>query len=305
MRIFYSSKDAPRSLKRPVLTLGNFDGVHLAHQKMFQLAIREAKKLKGKAVVYTFEPHPVKVLSKESAPLMINTLAQKLELIRKTKMAAVVVEPFDLKFAHLGAREWFQRVVVENLRASGVVAGYDFTFGQHRSGTVELLETLCLQVGIRYKILEAQMLGETLISSSQIRHFIARGEMERAAALLGRNYFIDGEVIQGAGRGAQIGIRTANLKTENELIPLNGVYACFVQRGLRRYRAVTNIGMNPTFGGKALSIEAHLLRFNKEIYGKNLRLHFVKRIRDERTFPSVEKLVEQIRCDIEAAKRIH
>jgi riboflavin kinase/FMN adenylyltransferase len=185
-----------------------------------------------------------------------------------------------------------------------VVAGYDFTFGTHRSGTVETLEILCTKHGLSCHILEAQMLGETLISSSQIRAFVSHGDMERAKALLGRYFFVAGQVIRGAGRGASIGIPTANLKVENELIPMAGVYACWVEYGKNRYKAVTNIGMNPTFGGNTLSVETHLLRFKGEIYGKKLRLHFVKKIREERTFASSEELVKQIKKDIDTAKRI-
>jgi riboflavin kinase / FMN adenylyltransferase len=235
---------------------------------------------------------------------MINTLSQKLELIEKSGIHAVVVEPFDLKFAHLPAKQWFRKILLENLHAYGVVAGYDFTFGTHRSGTIETLEELCTQHKMSCQILEAQLLGETLISSSQIRAFVLHGNMERACALLGRTFYIDGEVIKGVGRGASLGVRTANLKVDNELIPLSGVYACYAQLGRKKYKAVTNIGMNPTFGGKTLSIEVHLLHFKREIYGKQMRLHFIKRIREEQSFATAEELVKQIHTDIDTAQKI-
>lgn len=284
------------------MALGNFDGVHLAHQKMFQRTLQLARKVKGTAVAYTFDPHPVRILSQESAPPMLNTLPQRLELIKKTGMQAVIVEPFDLKFAHWTAEEWFKKILVENLHAFAVIAGYDFTFGTHRSGTVETLEKLAAQHGLNYRILEAQMRGETLISSTQIRQFLLRGDVERAADLLGRPYFIDGIVVRGAGRGAKLGFPTANLRLENELPPLSGIYAGWAEVGGRRFKAVTNIGTNPTFGGKSMSVETYLLRFKKDIYGKKLRFHFVKRIREERTFASVEALVKQIRDDIDKSK---
>ncbi len=195
-------------------------------------------------------------------------------------------------------------MLVENLHAFGIIAGYDFTFGTHRSGTVETLEKLANQYGLACRILDAQMLGETLISSTQIRIFLAHGDVDRANALLGRAYFVDGEVIAGAGRGIQLGIPTANLKIENKWILLPGVYASWAQLGKKRYRAVTNIGMNPTFGGETLTIETHLLHFKQNIYGKKIRLSFVKRIREERPFALVEKLVKQIQKDIENAKRL-
>lgn len=304
MKVYRSSSTFPASVKKPVVALGNFDGVHQAHRKMFQIAIREAKRIDGRAVAYTFDPHPVKVLSHVSAPLMINTLEQRLELMEQSGLDAIVVEPFDLKFAHLGAEEWFRKILLKRLHAAGVVVGYDFTFGSRRSGTVEILERLCEEAGIFCRVLEAQLEGEGLISSSQIRSFVAKGEVDHAATLLGRWFFVEGRVIRGAGRGAGLGFPTANVKSENELKPAPGVYACFAEVGRKRYRAVANLGQNPTFGGSALSLEAHLLDFKGNLYGKKLRLHFVKRLREERSFASVEDLVQQIRADIRQAEKI-
>ena len=284
--------------------MGNFDGVHRAHEKMFQLAHREAKRLRGSAVAYTFDPHPVKVLSKSSAPAMINTLPQKLELLGEQKLKAVVVEPFDLKFAHMDAREWFEKIILHRLHAAGVVAGYDFTFGVKRSGTVETLHQLCEEYKIQCHVLKAQTAGETLISSTQIRNFISQGELTQAAELLGRPYFIDGSVVRGVGRGKQIGVPTANLQTENELLPARGVYACRAKVGLRKYGAVTNIGYNPTFGGSSLSVETHLFHLHRRLYGKKLRLYFLQKIREEKTFASAEELVGQIKKDIRSAELI-
>lgn len=304
MKVYRSSKSFPKSLKNPVVALGNFDGVHRAHQKMFHWTCQLAKRLKGTPVAYTFEPHPVKVLSQSSAPPMINTLDQKLELLRLQKLKAVVVETFDRHFARLEAKEWFEKILIDRLHAQGVVAGYDFTFGVKRSGTVETLHHLCNEYHIHCDILEAQTLGDTLISSTQIRHLIAHGEIQRAAELLGRDFFIDGTVIKGVGRGEQIGIPTANLKVENELLPARGVYACRARVGRRRYRAVTNIGYNPTFGGEALSVETHLIRFRRKLYGKKIRLFFVKKIREERVFSTAEELVTQIKEDIQTASKL-
>jgi len=304
LKVYRSSKSFPASAKNPILALGNFDGVHLAHRRMFKLAKARARRGRGIAAAYTFDPHPVKVLSPVSAPKLINTLPQRLELMEKAGLDAAIVEPFDLKFAQLGAEAWFHKVLVERLHAAGVVVGYDFTFGSHRSGTVETLLALCRETGLHCQVLEAVLLGETLVSSSQIRAFVAQGEVKRAGDLLGRPFFIEGRVIQGAGRGAQLGIRTANLQTKNELIPSNGVYACRAEIDGRRHPAVVNIGMNPTFGGKALSIEAHLLRFKRDVYGCTMRLHFLERIREERTFASVEGLVAQIHRDIGTAEQI-
>jgi len=304
MKVFYSSKDFPKKINRTVVALGNFDGVHLAHRAMFQITRRLAKKLKGKSVAYTFEPHPAKVLSKASQTLRINTLEQKLELLKEQKLDAVVVEPFDKRFSALGPEEWFQQILMARLHAKGVVAGYDFTFGNKRSGTSELLHQLCERKGIHCEILSAQLNQGTLISSSQIRQFVSMGRVDLAAQLLGRPFFIDGEVIQGFGRGAAIGIPTANLKVLGELLPSQGVYACRAKLGRRTYRAVTNIGMNPTFGGESLSVETHLLGFSKNIYGKKIRLFFMEKIREEKAFASADALVAQIHEDMDRAKKL-
>ena len=304
MKVYYSSKEFPKTLKNPVVALGNFDGVHLAHQKMFKKAQAMAKRLGGHAVAYTFDPHPVKILSKAAETLMITTLDQKLELLEKLKLDAVVVEPFDKKFAQMEAKTWFEKVLRGRLHVKGLVAGYDFTFGRKRGGTSELLKSLCKEHHIEIDILAAQMAKHTLISSSQIRQFITLGKVSLASQLLGRPYFIDGTVIQGFGRGAAIGIPTANLKVHNEILPAQGVYACQARIKGKTYLAVTNIGMNPTFGGESLSVETHILHFRQVIYGETIRLNFQKKIREEKSFDKPSELVHQIQKDIEKAEKI-
>lgn len=304
MKIFHSSKAACGKIKKAVLALGNFDGVHLAHQKMFELTRTLAKKLKGTPSVYTFDPHPVKILSPESSPPLITTLAQKIEWIKKCRIQALVVEPFNPRFAKLTPEEFFEKILVEHLRAAGVVAGYDFTFGARRAGTVETLEKLCRRFAVACEILDATLLGESLISSSQIRNYVREGEMDRAAALLGRPFEVIGTVIRGERIGNRLNFPTANLLVENELIPPVGVYATRMKIGLRTFSGVTNIGFRPTFGGKRLTVETHLMRFRKNIYGKKVRLSFIKRIREELPFPSTEELVKQIQKDVEMAERI-
>src|SRR4030095_4943717 len=204
MKIFRSSKEAEGKLKRPVLALGNFDGVHLAHQRMFALTRELAKKLKGTACVYTFEPHPVKVLSPESSPPLITTPGQKIEQIKKCRIKALIFEPFNRNFAKLSPEEFFETILIKRLRVAGLVAGYDFTFGARRSGTVETLEKLCDKFKVAYRILDAYLLGEDRVSSPQIRNLIRSGEMERTAALLGRRFEIVGTVIRGEGVGSRL-----------------------------------------------------------------------------------------------------
>jgi len=303
MKTFQSSSDAKGKLKRPVIALGNFDGIHLAHQKLFEAAKRLAKQVRGKASVYTFVPHPVKVLSPASAPPLITSLAQKTALIKRAKIQALILEPFAADFAALSPEDFFEKILIQRLRAAGIVAGYDFTFGAKRAGNADLLCRLCERHSIPCKIVEAQHQQSTLISSSQIRNFIRSGEVGQAALLLGRPFELIGKVVKGEGIGKSLGFPTANILPENELIPANGVYATRAKVGLRTYPSVTNIGFRPTFGGKRLCIETHLLKFRRSLYGKEIRVQFLKKLRDEISFPSIQELVAQIRKDVESARK--
>ena len=304
MKVFQGSQAAHNKIKRPVLALGNFDGLHLAHQKLLQVTLQLAKQCRGTPCVYSFVPHPVKVLSPQSAPPLISTLQQKNQLIKKQKIKALILEPFLKDFSDLSAEEFFEKILVKKLGIAGVVAGYDFTFGSKRSGNADLLKELCNQQGIPCKIISAQHQQNTLISSSQIRSFIQKGSVDQATELLGRPFEILGVVVKGDGIGTSLGFPTANILTENELIPGNGVYATQVKIGLRTYNSITNIGFRPTFGGKKLTLETHIFRFKKKIYGKEIRIRFIKKIRDEITFASVQDLIKQIKKDVESAQRI-
>lgn len=304
MKIYQSSQEAKGKIKKAVVALGNFDGVHLAHQKLFDVTQKLARSLKGKACVYTFFPHPVKVLSPLSAPLLITTLQQKIKILEKSKIAFLILEPFISDFAHLSPEEFFEKILLQKLNIAGIVVGYDFTFGAKRGGNAELLFKLCKQRNIPCKIVEAQHKQNTLISSSQIRHFVRSGEVAQAQELLGRPFELSGEVVKGEGVGKSLGFPTANILVENELIPGNGVYATYAKIGLRNYPSLTNIGFRPTFGGKRLSIETHLLKFKKNIYGKKIRIQFLKKMRDEVHFSSVPELITQIQQDVAAAHKI-
>ncbi|MFO1520285.1 MAG: bifunctional riboflavin kinase/FAD synthetase [bacterium] len=304
MKIFHGSKEAKGKLKKPVVALGNFDGIHLAHRKMFALTHSLAKEVKGTPAVYTFDPHPVKFLSPETAPPLITTLDQKIELIAKNKMKALILEPFSAAFAKLSPEAFFTDILCKQLSVAGVVAGYDFTFGAKRTGTVETLEKLCRDHRVACRILDAFLLGNSLVSSSQVRNLIRQGMVERARDLLGHRFEIVGTVMHGEGIGASLGFPTANILVENELLPATGVYATQVRLGLRRYLSVTNIGYRPTFGGRRLTVETHLIGFKKKIYGQKIRLKFDKRIREEMAFATPEDLIHQIRRDVEEAKKI-
>ncbi|MBF0491535.1 MAG: bifunctional riboflavin kinase/FAD synthetase [Deltaproteobacteria bacterium] len=304
MKIFHSSKAARGKFKKLVLALGNFDGIHLAHRKMFEWTALLANELKAKAGVYTFDPHPVKVLSPASTPPLIGTPEQKIKWIKKNKIKVLILEPFDKHFAALGPEDFFNKILIETLGVKGLVVGYDFTFGKSRSGNLELLEKLCKASGIKLKVLPAFYHKNTLVSSTQIRHFILNGKILEANLLLGRPFTIQATVVRGKQIGRTLNFPTANLMVANELLPLSGVYATLTKIGLRKHHSVTNIGWRPTFYGNRLTIETHLLKLTKNLYGKKLQLSFIDRIREERKFENPEALVAQIHKDIECSKKI-
>lgn len=303
MKVFRGSKAAARKLKRPVVTMGVFDGMHRGHQHIFQKCLRRAKKIDSHAVVYTFEPHPVSVLSPAAAPPLLTTLEQKLALFEECGFDATVVEPFDKRFSQLSPENFFKKIIVGHLQTKELYVGYDFTFGAHRSGTTEILRQLGDKNNIGIHVIDAYLLNECLVSSTEIRKRVQAGDMKMAKQLLGRPYCIFGTIVRGEGLGTQIGIPTANLKPENELLPDGGVYATYSYLRGKRYPSVTNIGTRPTFEGKELRVESHLLHFKRQVVGKTMRLDFLKRLRDEIRFASAEELVKQIHHDIETAQR--
>lgn len=290
-------------MKNPVVTIGVFDGVHLGHRHIFEKVIARAKKIKGTPVVYTFDPHPVKILVPEACPPMITTLSQKVELIHSCGIRHAVVEKFNRVFSQQTPEQFFRRTIIERLKAREIFVGYDFTFGVHRSGTIEHLKTFAAKEKIKITVVKRYLRGETLVSSTQIRQLLLRGNLEKAAQLLGRPYFIDGKVKTGRGIGGkELGIHTANLESDNDRILPNGVYVTRTWIGGKKFQSVTNIGPNPTFGPGPLSIETHLLNFRRSILGKTLRVEFLKKIRDEITFASAQDLARQIQNDIMATK---
>lgn len=286
------------------VTLGNFDGLHLGHRVLIKTLLNGCKKRDLTPVLYTFEPHPVKVLAPHSAPKLINTQKQKTELIKELKIKKIVYEKFNRTFARMSAENFFEKIILKKLKAKFIVVGYDFTFGKKREGNIETLERLCFKNGLDISVVTPQMKKNTLSSSSLIRKQIAGGNVREATDLLARNFFIDGQIISGHHRGAALGFHTANLKTDNELIPADGVYATRIQIGKKTYSSATNIGLNPTFDNDTRSIETHIFNFNKNIVGKKVRLYFVDKIRDEKKFKSMEELKTQIAKDIIKTKKI-
>lgn len=305
MKIVKGSLHFRTASKYPVVTLGNYDGVHKGHQKIVKATVKAAKAHRGKSILYTFYPHPARFLSPELAPRMLQTMEQKAEMLEGLGLDIMMVEPFTKALSKLSAVEFFKKILVERIGAKEIIVGYDFTFGAHRSGSIDDLQRLSASHGIRFHVVEAVFSKESLLSSTHIRKLVEKGEMESAEDMLGRPYALSGKVIRGRGIGKELGFRTANLKTANELIPPPGVYITETMFGKKIHRSATNIGYNPTFGGTELTIETYVLDFKGNLLGKKMEVLFHKKIRREMTFESVDDLRAQIARDVEQARNYH
>ncbi|TLM68910.1 MAG: bifunctional riboflavin kinase/FAD synthetase [Deltaproteobacteria bacterium] len=287
-----------------VVTIGNFDGVHLGHREIFRRVVGEARARGGAATVLTFEPHPLRLLAPDKAPPRINTPVEKVRLIRASCIDLLVVLPFTRKLAALPAARFVSDILVGRLGVRHLVIGYDYAFGRNREGDATLLGGAAAEHGFTLEILPPLKAGEEVYSSTRIRRTLLAGDVAGVVRVLGRHFTLDGRVVAGEGRGRQLGFPTANLLTAKELLPRDGVYAVRVRYGRRMYDAVVNLGQRPTFAGSGASLEIHLLDFSGDLYGARLRIYFVERLRDERRFPSVAALQAAVRDDIARARAV-
>lgn len=286
------------------MTIGNFDGVHRGHQTILSALRESAARHDLPSLVYTFAPHPMKVLAPSRAPALLASYAQKLELLESCGIDIVVEEPFTRAFASLTAAQFVQEVLLEALGTREVLAGQDFKFGQGGKGTVELLRELGAPGGLEVKVLGPFQFGGVTASSSKIRACVREGDMQQARTLLGRPFVLTGPIVRGEQRGRTIGFPTANLDAQQEIRPAHGVYACrALLEGQPAQEAVVNLGVRPTFATQGVTVEAHLLDFSGDLYGREMTLEFVEYLRPERSFPSVEQLVAQIREDSKQARQ--
>ncbi len=303
MRLYKGYRSASELSENTVVTIGNFDGVHRGHREILRRAQVYGNTHQLSTAVYTFQPHPVKLLVPHLAPPLINTYAQKVELLASLGVDLVVEEPFDRAFASYSPEQFVSDVLHCHLRAKAVFVGFDFTFGRGGKAGVDILQPLAAHHGISVEVVPPLSFDGIVASSTKIREFVLEGQVEGARLLLERYFFLEGVVVQGAQRGRQIGFPTANVDTPQELIPANGVYACWVDTKDGMFPAVSNIGVKPTFEKEAaLSIESHLLDFSGDLYGQSIRVHMVKRLRAEQTFSSVDALRGQISNDEQQAR---
>lgn len=305
MKIFKSIDKIVEKLPGACVTIGNFDGVHLGHQQLFQVVAEKARLMGGTSVAITFDPHPLQIIRPGGIKL-ISTLEHKIELIEMAGIDVILVIPFTKTFAKTSADVFVKDLLVEKLGVQALVVGYDYAFGKGRSGNIDFLRKMGNQFDFPVEVVQAHYNDDQLVSSTKIRELVKEGRMADAAKLLGRYYQIRGTVQVGKQRGGKvIGYPTANLKFNREdLVPKHGVYVTEVISSGKCYGGILNIGYNPTFGEEKLVAETHIFNFNEDIYGKPLRVNLLKFIRSEKKFSGVHELAKQISRDVQVAQKI-
>ncbi len=302
---------------RVVVTIGNFDGVHLGHQRILKLAVEQARSLSGTSLAFTLKPHPQISLRPERELHLLCSYDEKLRLIEEAGIDVTIEQPFSREFSTTDPEQFFSEVLLKRLNSVAIVVGYDFGFGKGREGHLAALEGWCKKAGVRLTVVQAQQQDGEVVSSSRIRAHLLAGEVELASKLLGREFCYRGVVVRGEGRGRKIGFPTANLRLEQKLVLPWGVYATrAVLDDGTVFPSVTNIGIRPTFrspDGQSLTaherefpalIETHLLDTTMDLYGRSLEVRFVKRLREEKKFSGMEALKAQIVLDAEGARQI-
>ena len=305
MRIIHNLNAIEEPLNNPVLTIGNFDGVHRGHLALFEKVKARAGAIGGQSAVMTFEPHPIRVMKPGNGPLLITPTRQKIELIGKAGIDVLFCIPFTRDFAAISAEDFVRDILVGRIGVKEIVVGYDYAFGRNREGNIPLLKQMGEKLGFLVHLVEPIHIDHTLVSSTSIRRLVQDGKLPEAKTLLGRDYEVEGVVVSGHQRGGKLlGFPTANLKPEDELLPKTGVYAVTVMIDDRAYQGVTNVGYNPTFHDKSLTVETHVLDYSGDLVGKNIRINFLSRLRGERSFQDIRELSEQIARDIEDARTV-
>jgi len=295
----------PRPLRwsHPVLALGNFDGVHRGHRKILDRVRRVASERGATSVVMTFDPHPPRIVRPDKAPPLLMTTVQRLEAIEATGVQGTAIVRFTSELSRWDPETFVRTVLVDWLRVSEVWVGANFLFGRDRAGTFTLLRSLGGRFGFNAEKIDPVRYKDFVVSSTRVRRLINEARVDEAGALLGHQYFVDGTVVRGDQRGRTIGFPTANLSTENELVPPHGVYATTATVGGLVYPSVTNIGVRPTVDQSGrVSIETHLFNVDRDLYDARMRVGFVQRLRDERTFESLDALKTQIQADCDRAR---
>lgn len=308
MKIIDRLENITQPFKNAVITIGNFDGVHIGHQALFHEVIEKADAIDGTSIAMTFDPHPSRVLQKNNNPPLITLYEQKIELIERSGMQVLICIPFTKQFASLSAEDFIKDLLIDKIGMKAIIVGGDYTFGKNREGNLAVLKSFATQLG--YEVIVADWIKAAQkaldrISSTKIRELVMSGDVEPARKMLGRHYQIRGRVVKGRDRGGKLlGIPTANINLQDELCPKTGIYAVTVEYNNRIYKGVANIGYSPTFDDNQFTVEVHLLDFAENIYDEKIRVNFIERIRDEKKFADISELKDQINQDIKTADKI-
>ncbi|PIQ98064.1 MAG: riboflavin biosynthesis protein RibF [Nitrospinae bacterium CG11_big_fil_rev_8_21_14_0_20_56_8] len=304
MKVVRGTLNIPAALPYPVVAIGNFDGVHTGHQMIFRKTADLARAHSGTSIAFTFEPHPLKIIAPEKVPPLLTNFRKKMELIEVCGIDMVVCADFNRRFADQHPRDFAKNVLAGRVGVKEIVVGFDYAFGKGREGTVDYLKKMGEEFGFIIHVMEPIKVDGNLVSSSYVRELIEEGDMETAARFLGRPYSLIGPVVPGYKTGQTIGFPTANIDTSKVKIPRTGVYAVRACLHNRVLDGAVNVGFNPTFNRDTLSVEVHLFDFREDIYGREIEVEFIRRIRDEKQFNSREELIVQIEKDIETARNI-
>ncbi len=298
MRIFDNLKSYS-SEKESILTIGTFDGVHIGHNKILKRLIQDSKKNNLSSLVMTFFPHPRMILNKSHEIKMIDTIDEKINLLEKAGLDNLIIHPFDNNFSKIRAKEFVEEILVKKLKIKEIIIGYDHKFGKDREASVEDLKKFGKDYMFTVKEIPAQEIDSIAISSTKIRNAILNGEIEKCNKFLGRNFILTGKVIYGDGLGKKIDFPTANIEIKEtyKIIPKNGVYLVKTKINSNTYFGMMNIGIRPTVGGTNKSLEIHFFNFKDNIYGKNVSIEIIKKIRNEEKFSSIDQLKIQLKKD--------
>ena len=322
MEIVEGSSSRVLDFRSPVVTIGNFDGVHIGHQRIFQIVTARARELNGVSVCYTFRPHPQKIIAPDRCPPLLVTRRKKFELVARQGIAVLLEQPFTLEFSQQSAAEFMKNALYASIHPAEVYVGHDFHFGKGREASFSQMQEMGEELGFSVNVIEEVLSDGEEVSSSRIRQLVGEGRVEEAALLLGRAFTVEGTVVTGAARGRALGFATANVDVLNEIMPADGVYAVFGRLGdppgnasdswdpsevpsWKLLPGVANIGLAPTFGRGRRTLEVHFPGIDGDRHGSYIEVLFLARLRAERKFPGPEALADQIRKDVEAARKVH
>jgi riboflavin kinase / FMN adenylyltransferase len=296
--------DPDQPIENPTsATIGNFDGVHVGHKKIIDSVKKEALEKGLSSCVITFHPHPQKVLQNIDVPLLV-PIRERLKLLERQGVDYVACYTFTRELSQISATDFITDTLVGKLNLKHLIVGPDFSFGRKREGNAELLRVMGEKLGFETRVLEPAVIDGRIVSSSAVRNFVREGDVREASQFLGYDFYIEGQIIEGERRGRQIGFPTLNLDTDWDILPRIGVYATRVYIEEEKKESITNVGYRPTFGSDGLLVETHIFDFDRDVYGKRVRVEFIERVRDEQKFDGPDALVDQINKDVLKVKKI-